>query len=193
MVPRILDLELSRADLIRRLLVASFLGGFTLLLLFVIPSNVSTIISWLSSSLPATIPVKELTSLAQEFIPEILPVLGFVIAGLIFLGRIFKKTMLEGPIVLAQGLADLVYLYVVFQGGTMRFTIPANIIPNTTATISIILTTIMILFIVTPILVIVKGILITLEHKKAQREVRTPLVERTLEHPTNQESSIPFN
>ena len=169
-MPRILDLKLSGKEFTLRLVIASVLGVLAFLFLYYIPSNLSAIINQLGSNLPAAIPVKELAALVQQSVPTVLPTLGLIIVVLTVLSVIFKKTLLEGPLVSTSGLVDLVYVYTLFGGGTLSFAIPKNIVPNTTASISITLTLIMYLFMAAPALTILKGILIALEHKAGQRE-----------------------
>ncbi len=138
--------------------------------IYYLPFNFLAILNLLGSNLPATFPVNELVNLVQQAFPSFLAALGLIIVALTVLGSIFKKTMLEGFIVSVMGILDIIYVYIVFNGGTMNFIVPQNIVPDTTATISITLTMIMILFLVAPILTIIKGILLTLEHKSIHLE-----------------------
>lgn len=169
-MPRILDLELTGTKLVLRLFAAAILGGLAFLVLYYIPANLSAIIKWLGSSLPATFPVNELADFVQQAVSPLLPALGLTIAIFIVLVFIFRKTKLWGPLVFATGLVGLIYGYMLFQGGTMRFTFPNNIIPNTSASISITLNVIMLLFLAAPALTVIKGILLTFEHKAVNKE-----------------------
>jgi hypothetical protein len=110
-----------------------------------------------------------LADLIQQFIPPLLPPLGLIITVLIVIGIIFKKTVLHGPVVSITGLTCLVYIYTAFRGGTLVFNLPQTMIPDTTARATVTLTTIMSLFSAAPACNILKGVLLILEHKKADK------------------------
>jgi len=157
-LPRILDLQLSNKAFALRLAAAIGSGILSFFFLYYVPANLSKIINQI-------LPVTGFADLIQQFIPPLLPLLGLVITVLIVLGIIFKKTILHGPVVSITGLACLAYIYTAFQGGTLVFNLPQTIIPDTTASVTITLTTIMYLFLAAPACNILKGVLLTLEHK----------------------------
>ena len=161
-MPRILDLQLSNKAFALRLTAAIGSGILSFFFLYYVPANLSTMINRI-------LPVMGLADLIQQFIPPLLPPLGLIITVLIVLGIIFKKTMLHGPVVSITGLTCFVYTYTAFRGGTLVFNLPQTMIPDTTARVTVTLTTIMSLFLAAPACNILNGVLLALEHKRADK------------------------
>jgi hypothetical protein len=171
-LPRILDLDLSGLRLALRLAAAVVVGGFLFLVLYFIPSNLSAVIGTIGSRLSIMLPVNEISPLLQGLVPSILPAIGLLIAVLVGLRIVFGKTLIEGPLVSTVGLVTLVYVYISFQGGTLRFAIPQGLVPGVSGAVSLTFTIIMVLFLAAAGLTVVKGILLTKEHRARRREIR---------------------
>lgn len=153
-MPRILDLELSTPRLIGRIIAAVILAGIEFFFLYIIISPNS---SFLENLLPASL--APIFDAMHKFVTPTLPILGLVIAFLIFFDQIFKKTKIEGVFLIIMSGLFAWYTYNIFQGGTMHITIPSGIVQNVTGEITVSAALIMWLLILPSLLSIAKGAL----------------------------------
>ena len=153
-MPKILDLELSTPRFIGRIIVAVILAGIEFFFLYVFISPNS---SFVENLLPASL--APIFSAMHKFVTPTLPIIGLVIAFLIFFDQIFKKTKIEGAFLIIMSSLFAWYTYNIFQGGTMHITIPSGIVQNVTGDITVSAALIMWLLILPSLLSIVKGVL----------------------------------
>lgn len=167
-MPKILDLELTTPRFIGRMLVAALLAGIDFFVFYVLISPNDTI---LASFLPASI-YNTLHNTLGSFVSPELPVIGILIAALIFVEQVFKGTRISGAFLVFAGALFSWYTYTFFQGGTMTFMIPSGLVPGVTsgsATVHAYL--LMWLFITPSLLTILKGgLMLYTSNRKKQKE-----------------------
>ncbi len=107
-MPRILDLQISTPRLIGRVILAFILAGIDFFFLYVLISPNDTFVL---HYLPANVS-SHLTTAMSAFVSPTLPLIGIVIAVLIFFDQIFKRTKIEGAFLMIMGdFVRLVYLH----------------------------------------------------------------------------------
>ena len=170
-MPRILDLQISTPRLIGRLIVAFILAGIDFFFFYILISPHDTL---LQRFLPPSI-ASHLTSAMSSFVSPTLPLIGIVIAVLIFFDQIFKQTRIEGAFLMIMGALFAWYTYVIFGGGTMNLAIPAGIIQNITGNITVQASLIMWLLILPSLLTVVKGAVMLYTSNKRKVPKQQPL------------------
>lgn len=153
-MPRILDLELSMPRFIGRIIAGVILAGIDFFFLYVLISPNS---SFVENLLPASL--APIFAAMHKFVTPTLPIIGLVIAFLIFFDQIFKRTRIEGGFLIIMSSLFAWYTYSIFQGGTMHITIPSGVIQNVTGDITLSASLIMWLLMLPSLLSIVKGVL----------------------------------
>jgi hypothetical protein len=147
---------------IKRVLAAIILAALTLGILYLIPRAIQLIISQSNES--------QLQTLLPQILNPITPTIGVIIAALVFATIIFRKTKVEGPMLVLLGISLIGYSYIFFQGGSISIPIPPTILQNVigdqipvdlTANITIGLTTFMLASMITSALIILKGTILT--------------------------------
>ncbi|MCX6649848.1 MAG: hypothetical protein NTV61_10765 [Candidatus Bathyarchaeota archaeon] len=172
---KLLDLEISTSQLTLRILTAITLSAVTLAALYYAPQ---VLINYTKM-----IPDATTQNIINQLIDPKTPTIGILTAAIVFLTITLRKTRIEGPSLICLGLSLLAYGYTLFHGGNLSLQIPvteiqqslgANIPLDIQAQLAINITTLMIASMITPILLLIKGALLT-----ATRTVKT-------QHPTAQ-------
>lgn len=174
-MPRILDLQISTPRLIGRVIFAFILAGIDFFFLYVLISpNDTFILHYLPASVSS-----HLGTAMSSFVSPTLPLIGLVIAVLIFFDQIFKQTRIEGAFLMMMGSLFAWYTYTIFQGGTMDLNIPAGLVQNISGSITLHATLIMWLFILPELLTIVKGALMLYASNKRKPQKQMVAVAQT--------------
>ncbi len=156
-MPRLLDLKLTGAKLALRLALAILLGGLAFVLFYFLPASASSL---LGNSL-STAGIPGASGVVSSLINPSLPLIGLAAALFVFLGVLLRGTRIYGPIVIVTGLVFAAYVYTAFQGGTISLTLPPGLQGNASGTIAINASTLMYLFLLGPVLTILKGVVLT--------------------------------
>ena len=123
-----------------------------------IPKNLE---SYLSSLIPLNIktPTIPISSTAL--------LVGLIITFVAPLGILLKKTLFEGPIGATTGILFAVYLYHLFRGGLVEIKFKEGVMLGIkSATLTLEIGFLLLLFMIPPILTAVKGILLTIQRLK---------------------------
>ncbi|MDG6997561.1 MAG: hypothetical protein JRN15_00420 [Nitrososphaerota archaeon] len=126
-MPKILDLELSTPSFIGWIILAFILAGIDFFFLYVL---ISPNASFVENLTPARL--DPFFTAMHKFITPTLPIIGLIIAFLIFFDQIFRQTRIEGGFVIIMSTLFVWYIFNVFQGGTLHISIPAGIVQNVT-------------------------------------------------------------
>jgi len=161
---KLLDIEISGARLALRVLIALFLSALSLTVLYIAPI---TIMNYLNG-----IPSTQLQSLMRQLLVPTVVYIGLIVSALVLITVTLRKTRLEGPILIGLGVFLLAYWYIIFHGGTLTISIPVteiqqalgyNVPVSIAASVTVNLTTLMLASMLTPLIIIVKGALLTAE------------------------------
>lgn len=83
--------------------------------------------------LPLDLRLREaIKQILDSIINPNLPTLGLLLAFLVFDETLSKGTKVHGLFVLALGVSFILYIYLLFQGGTISLEIPEGIFPSLT-------------------------------------------------------------
>jgi hypothetical protein len=167
-MPRILGLEMTGKQIVYRMLEAVVLSMLAFVLLFYIPSVLPSTISGF-----VTVTAGGLGSaLLSKLIQPTAPTLGLFVVLLVFAAALLRGTRIYGLLLALNGLAFILYVFSLFQGGTVQVQAVGNAFGASGATLSLSLdlNLMMLAFLVPPILTVVKGFLL----------MRRPPVENTV-------------
>jgi hypothetical protein len=143
---------------IKRAIAAIILAALTLATLYLIPRAIQLIIDQSNEPL--------LQTLLPQILNPVTPTIGVIISALVFATIIFRKTKVEGPMLILLGISLIGYSYILFHGGSISIPIPPTILQNVigdqipldlTANVTIGLTTFMLASMITSFLIILKG------------------------------------
>ena len=152
---KLLDVQFNKKTLAVRLVVATILGVLSFLVFYFIPSNLSTILSFVT-----TPNVRRIVSvLLLTIIDPKLSSVGLLITLLTLLYVLLYGSKVHGYIATSLGLSFVAYAYLLFHGGSISIEIPEELIPRLSGVIIIDLKLLMILFMLPGFLIILKGIL----------------------------------
>lgn len=161
-MPKLLGLQISGGWLAARVLVAVLLGGFCFFVFYLIPTLIPSLFKGFLG--PEGLPL-QLQGLIDQLVPPSLPTTGLLIAILVPLGIIFRNTKIYGPVLILIGLGFAAYLFLLFSGGAKSFSVP-EIYSGLTVRLNFDFRNLFLLFVVGPILTIVKGALVTVERAR---------------------------
>ena len=160
---KLLDMEISVARLTLRLIIALLLAAFSLTALYFVPR---ILIDYASSAITEA----QLMSLINQLFDSRALTLGILTSVIVLLTITLRKTKLEGPLLICLGALLITYSYILLQGGTMNLQIPAteiqeslgiNIPMSVQAHLSLNISTLMLVSLCPPILIIIKGAILT--------------------------------
>lgn len=154
-MPRLLDLEMSGGKVALRLVLAAVFGGLAFIVFYYIPSALGAFLAQAAGSGGSSA-----SNIASALINPQLPTLGLAIAVLVFLGVMLMGTKAYGPALIVIGLAFVAYVYTVFQGGIINLTVPKGVQYSASGNVAIDVALLMYLFMLGPILTILKGVVI---------------------------------
>lgn len=161
-MPRLLGLQISGGWLAARVVVAIILGGFCFFVFYLIPTLIPSLLRGFFG--PAGLPL-QLAGLMDQLVPPTLPTFGLLIAILVPLGVVFRNTKIYGPLLILIGLSFAAYLFLLFGGGSKSISVP-EIFPGLTAQLQFDFRNLFLLFVLGPILTIVKGSLVAVERAR---------------------------
>ena len=116
------------------------------------------------------IPNAQLRVLMNQVLDPTTLSLGLLVSALVFVTVTFRKTRLEGPLLIILGASLLSFWYILFHGGTINLQIPAteiqraqdiNMPMSIRANVTANFTTLMLASIFPALLIIAKGALLT--------------------------------
>ena len=145
-----------------RAIAAIMLATLTLAVLYLIPRALQLVI--------AEVQEPELQTILNQFIDPITPIIGAVASALVCATILFRKTRMEGIMLLFLGITLIAYSYTLFQGGSIHIQIPTTTLQQVinekipvdiAAKITINFSTIMLTSMLTPLLIICKGLVLT--------------------------------
>ncbi len=160
---KLLDTEIGATRLTLWIIIALLLSSLSLTALYLFPRF---IIDYTSNAIPDT----QIQGLVNQLLDPRIPTLGIIASALVFITITLRKTKIEGPLLIFLGATLITYSYVLLQGGTVNFQIPATAIQNSLgintaisiqAHLSLNITTLMVASMSTPLLIIVKGSILT--------------------------------
>lgn len=140
-----------------RVVLAVVFGGLAAVFLAYLPAMVGSF----AKQAAGTANAAAVESVVSALVNPSLPAVGAVVAALVFVGVLLRGTKAYGPVLVVLGLALLAYVYMAFQGGTIALTIPQGVQYSATGTVSIGVSMLMLMFMIAPILTLVKGLVIT--------------------------------
>jgi hypothetical protein len=157
-MPRILGLELSGRQIVLRVIEAVVLSMLMFVLFFylptALPSEISGFVSVTSGGLGS--------ALLSKLIEPTAPTLGLFIVLLVFAAALVRGTRVYGLLLVFNGLAFVIYVYSLFQGGVVQVQAMGNAFGASGASLglSLNLNLIMLAFLVPPTLTVVKGFIL---------------------------------
>ena len=160
---KLLDTEISVARLTLRILIALILSSLSLAVLYFVPR---VLIDYMSSGIPDA----QLQGLINQLLDQRTPTLGILVSILVLATMTLRKTKLEGPLLICLGAFLITYSYILLHGGTVDLQIPVieiqrslgiNIPISIQAHLSVNITTLMLASMCPPLLIIVKGAILT--------------------------------
>jgi hypothetical protein len=160
---KLLDTEISATRLGLRLLIALILSSLSLLVLYLIPR-------FLLDYASTTIPDTQTQSLVNQLLDSRILTLGILVPLIVLFTITLRKSKLEGPLLIGLGATLITYSYLLLQGGVVNLQIPAAAIQNILrinlpirlqAHLSLDITTLMLVSMLAPLLLVVKGSILT--------------------------------
>lgn len=159
---KLLDTEIKSESLVFRVIIALFLASLSLAALYLAPR---ALINYLK-----VIPDAQLQSLMDQLLDPRIPTIGLIVSAFVLVTVTLRKTKAEGPLLICLGASLLSFWYILLHGGTITFPIPMtevqqamgiNVPMSIQANVTINLTTLMLAAMSTPLLIMVKGALLT--------------------------------
>ncbi len=156
-MPKLLDLELTGTSLAFRAVLGAVLAAAAFLFLYFVPANLVALAARVLPEMGGTFAAA--APMVAALIHPMLPLAGLLIAAFTFPAVLLRGSKLYGFFVAGLGILFLAYVYLAFQGGAITIAVPENMIPaySVTAALQLRLTNLMLLFMIPPVLTIVKG------------------------------------
>ena len=148
---------MSAGKLGLRAVLAAVFGAIALVVFYYVPVSLGAFASRLAGPADAS----AVSSLAASLVGPTLPALGVAVAVLIFVCFFLRGTNAYGPVLVVLGLALLAYVYVLFHGGTVYAAVPALSQYSIAGRVVISVAALMYLFMLPPLLTVVKGAVLT--------------------------------
>lgn len=158
-MPRILGLQLSAGALALRVVLGAITALVTFVVFYYVPANLPSFASGILGSASSTAG-GVVSGFLKSLINPDLPTVGLLLTLAVFVGVLIRGTRVYGAVVLANGVLFAAYVYLAFQGGTVSITLPSGLPSSAAGTIVIGASTLMYVFLLAPILAMVKGALI---------------------------------
>ena len=159
---KLLDTEIRSENLVFRVLIALFLASLSLAALYLAPR---ALVNYLK-----VIPDAQLQSLINQLLDPRIPTMGLIVSAFVLVTVTLRKTKIEGPLLICLGASLLSFWYILFHGGTITLPIPVtevqqamgiNVPMSIEANVAVNSTTLMLAAMSTPILIIAKGVLLS--------------------------------
>jgi hypothetical protein len=169
-LPKVAGLQISGRGIVLRLLQAVLASMAAFIVLFYLPTVLP---SELSGFLVTNGGLG--SQVLHSLISPTAPTLGLFIVILVFTGALLRGSSAYGLLLVLNGLAFVLYVYSLFQGGVIRIQATGNAFGSSNASVSLSLdlTLIMLAFMIPPALTVVKGVI--LMRSSVKEEVGLPL------------------
>ncbi len=151
-------MEMSGGKLALRAVLAVIFGAIAFVIFYYVPSSLGSYITRFAGSNGGS----SASSIVGALINPVLPIIGLAVALLVFIGTLLRGTKAYGPVLIFLGLVLVAYVYTAFQGGTINLTIPKGVGYSASGNIAIDFTLLMYLFLLAPILTLLKGVVLTM-------------------------------
>lgn len=155
-----MDLQLSSASLALRVISGAALAALVFLAFYYLPANLSALVS--GSLTPSN--AAAVSSVATALVGST-PIIGLVLAALVFLGAVLRGSKVYGAVLIVIGILFATYTYLLLHGGSIGGTIPSNLSSGASGNFVIDVTLLMVLLLVPSILTVVKGTLLLVPHE----------------------------
>jgi hypothetical protein len=159
---KLLDTEIKSTQLVFRILIALFLASLSLAVLYIAPVALKNYLK--------VIPDAQLQNLINQLLDPRIPTVGVIASALVLVTVTLRNTKAEGPLLICLGVSLLSFAYILFHGGSIILPIPMtevqkamgiNVPLSIQAIVTVNITTLMLVAMSAPLLIIVKGALLT--------------------------------
>jgi hypothetical protein len=155
-----MDLELSSASLALRVISGAALAALVFLAFYYFPANLSALVS--GSLTPSN--AAAVSSVATALVGST-PIIGLVLAALVFLGAVLRGSKVYGAVLIVIGILFATYTYLLLHGGSIGGTLPSNLSSGASGNFVIDVTLLMVVLLIPSILTVVKGTLLLAPHE----------------------------
>jgi hypothetical protein len=155
-----MDLELSSASLALRVISGAALAALVFFAFYYLPANLSALVS--GSLTPSN--AAAVSSVATALIGST-PIIGLVLAVLVFLGAILRGSKVYGAVLIVIGILFATYTYLLLHGGSIGGALPSNLSSGASGNFVIDVTLLMVVLLIPSILTVVKGTLLLVPHE----------------------------
>jgi hypothetical protein len=166
---RLLGLELSSGRLALRAVLAVVVALVAFAFFYLIPAMIPGIAKQLAGSANSS----AVSGIVNSLVNPELPAIGLAVTALMFLGVFLRGTKVYGPVLIVLGLALAAYVFAFFQGGTINLAIPSISQYMASGSVAISLAGLMYLFMLGPLLTVLKGVVLTV--MKPGESAKAPL------------------
>jgi hypothetical protein len=150
-----MDLQLSSASLALRVISGAALAALVFLVFYYLPANFSALVS--GSLTPSS--AAAVSSVAAAIIGST-PIIGLVLAVLVFLGAVLRGSSVYGAILILIGVLFAAYTYLLLHGGSIGGTLPSNLSLGASGNFAIDVSLLMVVLLIPSLLTVVKGALL---------------------------------
>jgi hypothetical protein len=155
-----MDLELSSASLALRVISGAALAALVFVVFYYLPANLSALVS---GSLSATSSAA-VSSVATAIVGST-PIIGLVLAALVFLGAVLRGSKVYGVVLIVIGILFATYTYLLLHGGSIGGTLPSNLSSGASGNFAIDVSLLMVVLLAPSILTVLKGTLLIAVHE----------------------------
>jgi hypothetical protein len=155
-----MDLQLSSASLALRVISGAALAALVFLAFYYLPANLSALVS--GSLTPSN--AAAVSSVAAALVGST-PIIGLVLAALVFLGAVLRGSKVYGAVLIVIGMLFATYTYLLLHGGVIGGTLPSNLSSGASGNFAIDVGLLMVVLLVPSLLTIVKGTLLLAVHE----------------------------
>jgi hypothetical protein len=155
-----MDLQLSAASLALRVISGAALAALVFLAFYYLPANLSALVS--GSLTPSS--AAAVSSVATAIVGST-PIIGLVLAVLVFLGALLRGSKVYGVVLIVIGMLFATYTYLLLHGGLIGGTLPSDLSLGASGNFAIDVSLLMVVLLVPSILTVVKGTLLIAVHE----------------------------
>ena len=156
-----MGLQLSSASLAIRAISGAVFAALIFLVFSYLPANAPALVS---GSLPSS-SATAASSVTSALIGSTLPIIGLVLAILVFTGMIVRGSRVYGMVLILIGLLFAAYTYTIFRGGSIGITLPSNLPLGASGNLAIDASLLMFVLLVPSLLTVAKGVLLLAVHR----------------------------
>jgi len=155
-----MGLQLSSASLAIRLISGAGLAAFVFLAFYYLPANLSALVS--GSLTPSS--ASAVSSVVASLVGST-PIIGLVLAVLVFLGAVLRGSKVYGVVLIVLGMLFATYTYLLLHGGSIGGKLPSNLSSGASGNFAIDAGLLMVVLLVPSLLTVVKGTLLLAMHE----------------------------